>query len=437
MSLRVISEWTGAVRWGRSRAHTAYDRHWTRIELGRTFRGMNGTAETTRLSDAGLREVMERAERSMNNDIAPGEGHLRYDTRPNLQAGAANATKMLTPKLWSDATYAFDGEQRGAAIRQLLEPAVAAGYLAAGELRVQAKSYARFTTDGSPARYYPVTRVAFSTTVRDVKGSGSGWAGTDDFDVSRVDLAALSQRALQKCKTSINPVAVEPGRYTTILEPQAVADLFSVVSGGMNDWFWRKPAEQDHRGPFVGKTDIKIGQRVLDTRLSVSADPMDPVGGFVPFDQYQSGAPYVPVTWIDKGVLRELAYPRFYGLAMMGRTNEILSSGSWRISGGTTPVEEMIATTKRGLLVTRFHNVVERDASSLTCTGFTRDGMWLIQDGKISKPVKNFRFTESPLFAFNRVDQIGPVQRVFSEGNMFSEGRDLIQIGRASCRERV
>jgi predicted Zn-dependent protease len=74
----------------------------------------------------------------------------------------------------------------------------------------------------------------------------------------------------------------------------------------------------------------------------------------------------------------------------------------------------MIATTKRGLLVTRFHDVNIVHGTSVTCTGYTRDGIWLIEDGKISKPVKNFRFTESPLFAFNRVDMVGVSQRVFS-----------------------
>jgi hypothetical protein len=140
---------------------------------------------------------------------------------------------------------------------------------------------------------------------------------------------------------------------------------------------------------------------------------MDPIGGFLPFQGY-SGEPYVPVKWIDGGVLKELSYPWFFGMPNLGKEQDLLMPYSYRMSGGTTTMDEMIATTKRGLLVTRLHGVKVVHMRSLTCTGYTRDGVWLIENGKISKPAKNFRFTESPLFAFNRVDQLGPVQRVFS-----------------------
>jgi len=76
-------------------------------------------------------------------------------------------------------------------------------------------------------------------------------------------------------------------------------------------------------------------------------------------------------------------------------------------------IDEMIATTERGVLVTRLHNVVTLDAGSLLSTGITRDGLWLIERGKITKAIKNFRFTESPLFAFNNVEQLGECKKVF------------------------
>jgi predicted Zn-dependent protease len=83
------------------------------------------------------------------------------------------------------------------------------------------------------------------------------------------------------------------------------------------------------------------------------------------------------------------------------------------MSGGTTTMDEMIATTKRGLLVTRFSNMDTVDFGSALYSGYTRDGLWLIENGKISKPVKNFRFTESPFFVFNQVEQVGEPVRVF------------------------
>jgi predicted Zn-dependent protease len=84
------------------------------------------------------------------------------------------------------------------------------------------------------------------------------------------------------------------------------------------------------------------------------------------------------------------------------------------MSGGTTTIDEMIATTKRGIRVTRFWGAGVIDDRSLLCTGLTRDGLWLIENGKITKPIKNFRFTESPLFVLNNLDALGVPQRVFS-----------------------
>jgi len=176
----------------------------------------------------------------------------------------------------------------------------------------------------------------------------------------------------------------------------------------------RPPAEEGGT-PFSGaqRGMSKIGMRVLDSRMSIISNPMDPRGGYLPFNVW-SGEPYYPTTWIDRGVLRTLAYPKDYALSRLGKNYPCLNPRSWHISGGPTSVDEMIAGTTRGLLVTRFFNVRVTDAPSATCTGYTRDGLWLIEHGKISKPVQNFRFTESPLFAFNNVEQLGPEVRVYS-----------------------
>jgi predicted Zn-dependent protease len=245
-------------------------------------------------------------------------------------------------------------------------------------------------------------------TVRDPKGMGSGWAGVDWNDWTRIDADTLSAIALDKCLRSRNPVAVEPGRYTTILEPQAVCDLFSRVMGFLD----RVIAERGmppFNGPQLGTT--KIGTQVLDSRITITADPMDPDLGFPPFDL--GGAVYHPVHWFDNGVLTNLSYNRHYGVTQLGLNTGLPNSGAFRMQGGDTSIEEMIATTKRGILVTRFSNIQLIDQASLLYTGYTRDGLWLIENGKISKSIKNFKFTESPLFVFNSVDQLGPPVRVF------------------------
>jgi len=336
-----------------------------------------------------------------------------YDTRRRPEV----VDPISNPKLWSDETYGFDGDKRGDIVRQLLEPIDGAGFMSAGELRVEAQGFATLTS-GEMFRYYPTTSVAFSTTVRDKKGTGSGWAGVNDFDVKRVDMKTLATTAFEKCRASVNPVALEPGRYTAILEPQAVADLFSVLF--FHPAVIRPWAEQP-AGPFGGPRPgtSKIGEPVLDSRISITSDPMDPIGGFLPFRVWD-GMPYYPIKWVEDGVLRTLSYEKGYALPVLGLDKGLPNPYSWRISGGTVSRDEMIASTKRGILVTRLHNINVSDVNSFTCTGYTRDGLWLIENGKIKKPIKNFRFTESPLFVFNKLEQLGEPKRVYSGERDFS-----------------
>jgi predicted Zn-dependent protease len=163
----------------------------------------------------------------------------------------------------------------------------------------------------------------------------------------------------------------------------------------------------------------KIGSQVIDRRLTLSADPSDPDAPFLPFDD-RDGTPYRAVTWIERGVLKELAYDRRYAANALGEPTALLNSGSYRLQGApdvpVTPISQMIASTQRGLLVTRFFDVTMMDAKSVLSAGYTRDGLWLIENGKITKPVKNFRFTDSPMFALNSIEAVGPTARVFSPG---------------------
>jgi predicted Zn-dependent protease len=254
-------------------------------------------------------------------------------------------------------------------------------------------------------------------------------------------MAELSAIALDKCLRSRNPVAVEPGRWTTILEPQAAFDLFAIILGYLpwasalqgygpfadNGIDTTKPNAQQNTQGFLenmirqvfglGEGSTKIGQKLLDERLSIGADPMDPDLGFIPFDR--TGEPYQPATWFDHGILTHLSYNRRFAVTHRIGNVGLLNSGAFRVTvnGPTTTIDEMIATTKRGLLVTRFSNVGVLDQQSLLSTGYTRDGVWLVENGKISKAVKNFRFVESPLFAFNQVEQLGTPQRVFYPGS--------------------
>jgi predicted Zn-dependent protease len=313
------------------------------------------------------------------------------------------------PVLWFDTTYTVDAAARGQVAAERIAQIVPSGFVSAGYVETAAQGAAVLNTN-QLFRYYPITTAQYSITVRDAKSSGSGWAGVDFNDWHRIDTEQLTTIAVEKCRTSRNPVAVEPGRYTAILEPQAVADLFSPVLDRAMD---RVLAEMGV-GPFAaGGGNSKIGQQVLDNRVILSADPMDPDGGFIPFDW--DGEPYQKVNWIEQGVLKELAYSRGYGVSKLNKDAALSNSRAYRftVSGQSATMAEMIATTERGLLVTRFNNLHLVDFNTMLLSGTTRDGLWLIEKGKIAKAVKNFRFTASPLFVFNGILQATVPQRVF------------------------
>ena len=285
-----------------------------------------------------------------------------------------------------------------------------AGLVAAGYLQISAHGRSIIDPTHENVRYYPYTKAQYSVTVRDSNGGASGWAGRDHYDWTRIDMEQLSTIALEKCLAMRNPVGVEPGRWTVILEPQAVCDF---TASAFSSSALYRPFNESGK-PWVyseGKSVSHIGQRVFDPRITVTMDCMDPDLGSVPFTS--GGTPLLPMTWVDQGVLSALAYNQPYAVRKLGLPDGRPSDGSFRMSGETTTIEDMIATTKRGLRITRFSNVQIIDRPSLLSVGYTRDGIWLIENGKITKPVKNFRFTESPMFALNNVEQLGVPQRVF------------------------
>lgn len=404
----ITSWWSGEVRWGRNRVNLAGDRRDIRISVQRTINGSVGWATTNQTDDASLEGVVRAAERS-----AARWGRFEQVNHESSFDLPSPPLPMPRPTIWSDATYNLTAEARGELARTLTAKAEAQGLLSAGYIEVRAGSLLRII-HGTP-RYDRYTQAQCSMTVRDLQGTGSGWAGLSSYDWAKIDGPALAERALVKCLDSRNPVALEPGRYTVVLEPQAVADLLESSLVGAGHIFDRQAAENGSP-PFGLRGfhfDVKSGQqgksmlglKVMDPRVTLSHDPEDPELGILPDPGMQ------PLTWIERGVLMSLAEDRMFYMEALAENSPVRPPGiSYRMSGGETSIENMIATTKRGVLVTRFSNVVGHNGS---VAGVTRDGLWLIENGKITKPVKNFWFQASPIVVLNQVEQIGVPVPIF------------------------
>ncbi len=396
--------WNTELQWARNRVSLSGDRRDVVITVGRTAVGRRGEVKTNQLDDVSLEAAVRAAERAAK--IMPSHA---------IPQIALKAPTLPSPtvKIWSDATANVTTEQRATLAKQLTTMSEDNGFLSAGYLEMRASEIASF--DSASQRpddmsYQAYTQAQCSATVRHPKGVGSGWAGLSSYDWSSIDGFALVQRAVDKCQASLNPVGIEPGRYTTILEPQAAATMCDVVAYSMQ-------AREIEEGPYktwyletdgsLGIHKSKLGLKVVDERISFTHNPEHPELGVIP----EPGL--APIEWIKNGVLNTLSYGRDYALTYLVENTGQLFRPSYAVSGGDTSMEEMIATTKRGLIVTRFWGLQVLDEMSRLCTGVTRDGLWLVENGKITKAVKNFRFTESPLFMLNQVVQIGPAVRVF------------------------
>ncbi len=434
----VVQSWlNGELRWARNRVNLASDRCDLTITIRRDSEiGMgSGSCITNQMDDASLEGAVLAAERRCKE-------HTRLNMWVDTFSGALKSPDLTTPvtAIWSDVTAIETGETRGRLARMLTEEAEAKKMLSAGYLEARSGSFAFWSNTAAKEGklvpgmlYQQLTQNQCSMTVRHPRGTGSGWAGASSFDATAVDGAALARHALDKCIASIDPVRIEPGRYTVILEPQAanglidlmmepmvdMHDLNTLLSGMDGRDILGPLARKDNENPIgpmpfylthdealqIGRS--KLGLKVIDERITISHDPIDPVLGVVPRPGLK------PITLIQNGVLMSLYAPHTYATEQVQRLSGDLYRPSFRVSGGISTIEDMIATTKRGLLITRFSGIQRIDGGNLLGTGTTRDGLWLIENGTISKAVLNMRFTESPLFALNQVEQLGIPQAVF------------------------
>ena len=382
----------GNTRFAVNQISTAGDNYDATVSVRSVVGGRVGTVTTNKLDDQSLRDAVQSSERLAR--LVPVDPELL----PELGAQSFRETRG-----WSDAAAALDPAGRAAGVRAVTDAAKAAGLLSTGYLEVDAGATAIANTRGLFA-YSRDTDIAMTTTVRTEDGTGSGWAGAAHYDWTRFDPAALGARAIEKARLSVNPVAVEPGRYTVILEPTAVGNLIQLIA------FQLSARSADEGRSFFTKPGggTKFGMKVVDERVTLSSDVADPDVPATPFTP--EGFPIPTTTWIENGVVKNLAYDRFWA-QKQGKAPAPFG-GTLRMSGGTSSMEDMIASTSRGILVTRFWYIRPVDPRTILYTGLTRDGTFLIENGKITRAVKNMRYNESPIFMLNNLEAMGRPVRV-------------------------
>ena len=319
---------------------------------------------------------------------------------------------------------------RALAAKKVTEAARAAGLVATGFIECRVGATALANSKGLFA-YDQSSAVTMTATVRTPDGTGSGWACSDGDTFDEIDAQHVAATAVEKSRTSRNPVAIEPGKYVTILENTACGNLVTAIVGAM------QARSADEGRSFFSKPGggNKLGMKVVDERVTLVSDPADSPRAAGGYDG--DGAPIEKVVWIENGIVKNLNYDRFWAQKMGKEPTHSGGGGgrgggggggggTFRMIGGTSTMTDMIKSTERGILVTRFWYIRGVDPRALVSTGLTRDGTYLIENGKISHPIKNFRFNESPIFFLNNLEMMGPSIRINASEALGAGGATIV-----------
>ena len=393
--VNIRSDWSGNTRFADANITTSGGVTDTEVTVTATVGRRRASATTNVLDEASLKQTVELAARLAR--LSPED--------PELMPELGSQTYLAVPA-FIDRTAQLTCEARAAAVKVMVDAALAAGKAAgsifvAGFLDVHARTVAAATSRGLFA-YHRTTDADLSVTARTPDGTGSGWARTGSRDWGAMDAAAIGRAAARKAVESRNPQPIEPGMYTAVLEPQAVNDLVPLLGGALN----ARAADEGRSAFSKAGGGTRVGEKVADERVTLYSDPADAALLASPFDN--EGLPIGRNVWIEKGILKNLSYTRFWA-QKQGKTptGQQALLGGLTLAGGTTSTEALIAGCERGVLVTHFFYIRSLDPRTVLNTGLTRDGAFLIEKGKIVRPLKNFRWNESPLLMLNRLEEIG------------------------------
>lgn len=392
----VNSGWHGFTRTATNRITTAGGSTNTTVRVMSVFGQRVASVTTNNLDRRGLEQVVRDAEALArlspeDPEYLPELGQQEYGS----VEGYYSSTGDLAPAT------------RAESMVLALDAARESNTVAAGFMDVQAGAQALATSEGLFA-YHPSTGVASTLTVRTPDGQSSGWAGDEAADWTSIESERIAADAVRKCLDWQGKEALDPGEYEVVLEPTAVGMLMR----NMRNTFNARTADEG-RSYFSRSGGTRIGEKVFDEKVTIRSDPGARDAETSPFTG--DGSPVRPEVWVESGVLKALSYSRSWadrrGVGPRPPPQNLI------MSGGDTTVQEMIESTRRGVLITRFWYIRGLNPRTMSYTGLTRDGTFLIENGRISRPVTNFRFNQSMVSLLQNVEMLGRPTRVAASEN--------------------
>jgi PmbA protein len=386
-------------RFANNGIHQNVAEHTLNVSVRTQVEQRTARATTNRTDEDSLRAAIEASlslahSQPKNPNLLAMPGKQRYRAVNRF----IKQTAMLTP------------EDRALAVRKACDLAVKKGQTAAG-IFSSAQSQSVMGNSRGLVAAYRDTHAVFSITMQE--GSAASWAKENAANVADIDPKRLAERSSDKAHRATDAQELAPGRYTVILEPAAVLDLV-----GFLFYDFAATALRDKRSCF----NERMGKQLMGKNISIVDDVYHPLQLGAPYDG--EGIARERVQLVDGGVPKNLVYsrasaklakkkPTGHGFMLPNEYGE--APMNLVFSGGKASLEEMIASTERGLLVTRLWYIREVDPYEKIMTGMTRDGLFLVEKGRVGSAVRNFRFNQSVLEMLRNVEMMGPAVRATGE----------------------
>jgi PmbA protein len=386
-------------RFANNAIHQNVAEHGLTISVRTVVDGRTARATTNRIDEHSLRGAI---------DASLSLAHSQ--PRDPLLLPLPGAQRYRAVKRFVQETAATTPQDRARAVKRACDLAVKRGQNAAGIFATGQSQSAVGNSRGLFAAYRE-THAEFSITMQEAPAAS--WAKANAANVRDFDTQALAVRASDKAHRATHAVELPPGRYTVILEPSAVLDLV-----GFLFYDFAATALQDKRSCL----NDRMGTQLFGKNITIYDDAYHPLQMGAPFDG--EGMPRERVLLVDRGIPKNLVYarttakaarkkPTGHGFTLPNEYGE--APMNLVFSGGDSSLEEMIASTDRGLLVTRLWYIREVDPYEKIMTGMTRDGLFLVEKGKVTSAVRNFRFNQSILEMLRNVELLGPAVRATGE----------------------
>ncbi|MFT4030825.1 MAG: TldD/PmbA family protein [Siphonobacter sp.] len=401
---------SGNIRYARNMVSTSGETDNLSLSVTAAYGKRSGTATLNEFDDKSLEKLVRRAEEIAK--LAP--------ENPEYMPILGPQTYLNTPS-FAETTAKIDPDFRAQAAFDSIDPCEKKGLVAAGYLEDNS-GFAAIGNSKGLFGYNPSTRVDFSITTRTEDGLGSGYVVRDYTDVSKLSTKDATNIAVQKALASKGARALEPGKYTVILEPTAASDLLRLMMFSLD----ARTAEEGRS--FLSKQGggTRLGDKLFDERVTIYSDPMNsdipgspfsgggggrgggggPFGGGGGID----GRPVGKTVWVENGIVKNMSYSRYW--ADKKGVQGPPPAGGMIMVGGDQSLADLIKSTDKGILVTRFWYIRAVDPQTLLYTGLTRDGTFYVENGQIKYPVKNFRFNESPVIMLNNLEAMGKPVRM-------------------------